>query len=55
MFYGAVQGAELFDPVVDNLIGVVKGAGDELDRLTATLSSDGWASWCPSIRPRSGR
>lgn len=32
VFYGAVTGAPLFDPVVENLIGVLAGATDVLDR-----------------------
>jgi SAM-dependent methyltransferase len=32
VFYGATRGLALFDPVVDNLIGVLEGAAEELDR-----------------------
>jgi SAM-dependent methyltransferase len=32
VFYGATRGLPLFDPVVDNLIGVLAGAAEELDR-----------------------
>jgi SAM-dependent methyltransferase len=32
VFYGAATGAPLFDPVVDNLIGVLAGAAGELER-----------------------
>ena len=31
VFYGATRGLPLFDPVVENLIGVLAGAADELD------------------------
>jgi SAM-dependent methyltransferase len=31
VFYGATQGLPLFDPVVDNLIGVLRSAAGELD------------------------
>ncbi len=32
VFYGAVSAMELFDPVVNNLIGVLEGAAEDLDR-----------------------
>lgn len=32
VFYGATRGMELFHPVVDNLIGVLEGAAESLDR-----------------------
>jgi len=32
VFYGASHGMPLFDPVIDNLIGVMDGAADGLDR-----------------------
>jgi len=32
VFYGATRGMSLFDAVVDNLIGVLEGAADGLDR-----------------------
>ena len=31
VFYGAVRGMELFDPVVDNLAGVLAGAAERLE------------------------
>jgi len=31
VFYGATRGLPLFDPVVDNLIGVLEGAAEDLD------------------------
>jgi SAM-dependent methyltransferase len=30
VFYGAVRGMELFDPVADNLVGVIRGAAEGL-------------------------
>ena len=32
VFYGACQGVPLFEPIVDNLVGVLAGATDLLDR-----------------------
>jgi SAM-dependent methyltransferase len=32
VFYGATRGLQLFDPVVDNLIWVLEGTAEELDR-----------------------
>jgi SAM-dependent methyltransferase len=32
IFYGATRGMPLFEPVVDNIIGVLEGAGQGLDR-----------------------
>ena len=51
VFYGATRGMEIFDPVVDNLIGVLEGAAESLDssghlaRQKMTTGLDALGRW----------